>query len=189
MDIIGKFSIAPGQKVFLLVVTDYFSKWVEAEALSTTTDYQIMKFHVITWFGIPHEIVTDNGPQFTSHNFKKFCKDWAIKLTFATPRHPQSNGQAESTNKKVVNMIKERKEKAHRRWAEELHGVLWAYRTTPKTTTLETPFSLVYGTEAIVPTEVHVKTTVSGPISQEENDELMILSLDLLDEKREAARL
>ncbi|XP_048613398.1 uncharacterized protein K02A2.6-like [Brassica napus] len=78
MDIVGKFPMAPGQKVFLLVVTDYFSKWVEAEALSRITDLQIHKFlwtYVITRFGVPHEIVTDNGPQFTSHNFKEFCKD------------------------------------------------------------------------------------------------------------------
>ena len=62
--------------------------------------------YVITRFGVPHEIVTYNGPQFTSHNFKEFCKDWGIKLTFAIPRHPLANGQAESTNKTVVNMLK-----------------------------------------------------------------------------------
>ena len=128
-------------------------------------------------------------PQFTSHNFKEFYKDWGIKLSFATPRHPQSNGQAESTNKTMVNMLKKRLEGSQGNWAEELHGVLWAYRTTPKTATQETPNALVYGAEAIIPTEMHVKTTISGTTSQEENHELMSLSLDLLDEKREAARL
>ncbi|XP_048605619.1 uncharacterized protein LOC125583099 [Brassica napus] len=192
MDIVRKFPMAPGQKVFLLIVTDYFSKWVEVEALSRITDLQIRKFlwtYVITRFGVPHDIVTDNGPQFTSHNFKEFCKDWGIKLIFATPRHPQSNEQAESTNKTVVNMLKKRLKGSHRKWAKELHGVLWAYRTTPKTATGETPYSLVQGSEAIVPTEMHVRITVSGSTSQEENNELMALSLDLLDEKREAARL
>ncbi|XP_013624546.1 PREDICTED: uncharacterized protein LOC106330655 [Brassica oleracea var. oleracea] len=75
MDIVGKFSMAPRKKVFLLIVTDYFSKWVEAEALSRITDLQIHKFmwtYVITRFGVTHEIVTNNGPQFTSHNFKEF---------------------------------------------------------------------------------------------------------------------
>ena len=78
MDIVGKFPMAPGQKVFLLIVTDYFSKWVEAEALSRKTDLQIRTFmwtYVITRFRVPHEIVTDNGSRFTSHNFKEFCKD------------------------------------------------------------------------------------------------------------------
>ena len=136
---------------------------------------------MITLFGVPREIVTDNGPQFTSHNFKEFCKDWGIKLTFTTPRHPQSNGQAEATSKTVVNMLKKRLEGSHGKCAEELHGVLWAYRTTPKTATQETPYTLVYGTEVIIPTEVHVRTTVSGSTSLEKNDELMSLSLDLLD--------
>ncbi|XP_013613866.1 PREDICTED: uncharacterized protein LOC106320045 [Brassica oleracea var. oleracea] len=188
----GPYMRAPGQKVLLLIVTDYFSKWVEAEAVSCITDLQTRKFlwtNVITHFGAPHEIVTDNGPQVTSHNFKEFCKDWGTKLTFATPRHPQSNGKAESTNKTMVNMLKKRLEGSHGKWTEELHEVLWAYRTTPKTGTWETPYSLVYDSAAIVPTEMHVRTTVSGPTSQEENNELMALSLDLLDEKREAARL
>ncbi|XP_013624522.1 PREDICTED: protein NYNRIN-like [Brassica oleracea var. oleracea] len=78
MDIVGKFPMATGHKVFLLVVTDYFPKWVKAEALSRITYLKIRKFlwtYVIARFGVPHEIVTDNGPQFTSHNFKEFCKD------------------------------------------------------------------------------------------------------------------
>ncbi|KAL0815591.1 hypothetical protein Bca101_072035 [Brassica carinata] len=192
MDIVGKFPMAPGQKVFLLVVTLYFSKWVEAEALSQITDLQIRKFlwtNVITRFRVPHEIVTVNGPQFTSHNFKEFYRDWGIKLTFATPRHPQSNGQAESTNKTVINMLKKQLGGSHGIWEEELHGVLWVYRTTPKTATQETPYLLVYGSEAIIPTEMNVRTMVSGSTCQEENDDLMMLTLDLLDEKREAARL
>ena len=72
MDIVGKFPMASGQKVFLRVVTDYFSKWVEAEALSRITNLKIRKFlwtYVITRFGVPHEIVTDNGPQFTSRSY------------------------------------------------------------------------------------------------------------------------
>ncbi|XP_048622714.1 uncharacterized protein LOC125591869 [Brassica napus] len=89
----------------------------------------------------------------------------------------------------MVNMLKKRLEGSHGKFAEELHGVLWAYRTTPNTTTGETPYSLVYGSEAIIPTEMHVRTTASGYTSQEEINELMALSLDLLNERREAARL
>ncbi|KAL0706296.1 hypothetical protein Bca4012_072722 [Brassica carinata] len=89
MGIVGKFPMAPGQKVFLLVNTYYFSIWVKAEAPSRITDLKIRKLmwtNVITRFGVPQEIVTDNEPHFTSHNFKS--KDWDIKLAFTTPRYP-----------------------------------------------------------------------------------------------------
>lgn len=79
------------EKVFLLVVTDYLTKWVEAGALAKITDVQIRRFiwtNVFTPFGIPHKIDTDNGPQFTSHNFREFCKDWNINLSYSTLRHP-----------------------------------------------------------------------------------------------------
>ena len=81
-------------------------------------------------------------------------------------------------------MLKKCLEGSHGNWTGKLHGVLKAYRSTPKTATQETPYALVYGAEAIIPTEMHVKTTISGTTSQEENHELMMLSLDLLDEKR-----
>ena len=63
-------------------------------------------------------------------------------------------------------MLKKRLEGSHGKWAEELHGVLWAYQTTPKTAREETPYSLVYGSEAIVPTEMHIRKTVYGSTSQ-----------------------
>ena len=64
-------------------------------------------------------------------------------------------------------MLKKRLEGSHGKWAEELHGVLWAYLTTPKTATGETPYSLVYGPEAIIPTKMHVRITASGSTYQE----------------------
>ena len=59
-------------------------------------------------------------------------------------------------------MLKKRLEGSDRKWAEELHGVLWAYRTISTTAMQETPYLLLYGSEAIIPTEMHVRTTVSG---------------------------
>ena len=138
MDIVGKLPTAPGQRMYMLAVTDYFTKWVEAEAYHQVRDQEVKNFiwkNVICRFGIPKEIITDNGSQFISFNFQDFCKEWGIQLSFSTPRYPQANGQAESTNKTVINIIKRRLEKAKGLWADELPGVLWAYRTTAKTST------------------------------------------------------
>ncbi|XP_010496968.1 PREDICTED: uncharacterized protein LOC104773993 [Camelina sativa] len=192
MDIVGKLPTAPAQKVFLLAVTDYFTKWVEAEAFSQVRAQEVNSFiwkNVICKFGVPHEIVTDNRPQFACNKFKDFCDDWGIKLSFATPRHPQSNGQAESSNKTIVKLLKKRLEKSKGNWVEELPGVLWAYRTTTKSSTGETPFSLVYGMEAVIPCEVGVKTARTEHPNLQENEKLMCLELDLLDEKRETAKI
>jgi len=121
MDIVGKLPTAPGQRMYMLAVTDYFTKWVEAEAYHQVRDREVKNFiwkNVICRFGVPKEIVTDNGSQFISFDFQDFCKDWGIQLSFSTPRYPQANGQAESTNKTVINIIKRRLEKAKGLWAD-----------------------------------------------------------------------
>ena len=131
----------------------------------------------------PHEIHTNTLGLLAYPSFRSTHKD---------PTQKSPNTDTPSLTDKpspVVNMLKKRLEGSHGKWAEELHVVFWAYRTTQKTATGETPYSLVYGSVAIVTTEMHVRTTVSGSTSQEEKNELMALSLDLLDEKREAARL
>ena len=165
MDIVGKLPTAPGQRVYMLAVTDYFTKWVEAEAYHQVRDREVKNFiwkNVICHFGVPKEIITDNRSQFISFDFQDFCKDWGIQLSFSTPRYPQTNGQAESTNKTVINIIKRRLEKAKGLWADELPGMLWAYRTTAKTSTGETPFSLAYGTEAVIPVECGIPSATTA---------------------------
>ena len=190
MDIVGKLPTAPGQKVFMLAVTDYFTKWVEAEAYKQVRDREVKSFiwkNVICRYGVPSEIVTDNGSQFVSHDFQDFCKEWGIKLTFSTPRYPQANGQAESTNKTLMSSLKKRLKQAKGTWAEELPAVLWGYRTTPRTPTGETPFSLAYGTEAVIPVEVGLPTARSEITNEESNNKELEHNLDLIDELRDKA--
>ena len=70
--------------------------------------------------------------------------------------NPQGTGQAEVVNKVIVNDLKRRLEGAKGNWVEELPNVLWAYRTTPQRSTGETPFSLTYRAEAMIPAEVNL---------------------------------
>ncbi|XP_048605052.1 uncharacterized protein LOC125582405 [Brassica napus] len=104
MDIIGPMP-ASRQKKFILVLTDYFTKWVEAEAYASITDKEVQNFiwkNIICRHGLPYEIITDNGSQFISHYFKGFCDRWRIRLNMSTP----SNGQADSTNKTIIDGLK-----------------------------------------------------------------------------------
>ena len=124
MDIVGPLPAVAAQKKFLLVTTDYFSKWVEAEAYYKIKDKDVFKFvwkNIVCWFGIPEAIVADNGPQFDSIAFRTFCWELKIKNLYSTSRYPQSNGQAE------LSSLKKRLKKAKGRWVDELLGVLWAY--------------------------------------------------------------
>ncbi|KAK9951503.1 hypothetical protein M0R45_006941 [Rubus argutus] len=82
--------------------TDYSTKWTEAKALKSITSQQIQTFiwdNIICRFGIPQVIVTDNGRQFDSSSFRKFCQEKGITLSFASVAHPQTNGQVEAVNK------------------------------------------------------------------------------------------
>ncbi|RVW55178.1 Uncharacterized protein K02A2.6 [Vitis vinifera] len=109
MDIVGPLPAAPAQKKFLLVATDYFSKWVEAEAYASIKDKDVTKFvwkNIVCRYGIPQIIIADNGPQFDSIAFRNFCSELNIRNSYSTPRYPQSNGQAEATNKTLVNALK-----------------------------------------------------------------------------------
>lgn len=111
MDIVGPLPVAATQKKFLLVATDYFSKWVEVDAYANIKDKDVSRFfwkNIICWFRIPQAIVVDNGPQFDNIDFRTFCSELKIKNLYSTLRYPQSNEQAEVTNKTLLSTLKKR---------------------------------------------------------------------------------
>ena len=91
------------------------------------------------------------------------------------------------TNRTLLKIIKTKLDDAKGAWAEELPNVLWAYRTTTRTPTGETPFRLTYGIEAVIPVEVGVTSTRRAAFSEEENDDKLRLNLDCLEEVRDKA--
>ena len=193
MDIIGPFPLSR-QKRFILVLTDYFTKWVEAESFAKIKDLDVQKFvwkNVICRHGLPHEIVTDNGSQFISNKFEGFCARWRIRLSKSTPRHPQGNGLAEASNKIIINGLKKRLDEHKGHWADELDGVLWSYRTTPRSSTGKTPFALSHGMEALAPSEASVPTLrrIELPSRPEINNAMIKDALNGVEEIRDQALL
>uniref|UniRef100_A0A2N9FGT7 Integrase catalytic domain-containing protein n=1 Tax=Fagus sylvatica TaxID=28930 RepID=A0A2N9FGT7_FAGSY len=118
---------------------------------------------------------------------KEMCSQLNIKNHYSSPRHPQANGQVKVTNWTLLKQIKTRLEGAKNMWVEELPSVLWAYRTTVRTPTKETPFKLTFGTEAVIPVEIGLTTFRTTFHREEENEGQLHLNLDLLDETREKA--
>jgi len=97
------------------------------------------------------------------------------------------NEQAEAINKVIMSGIKKRLDDAKGRWVEKLPHVLWTYRTTPHRSTGETPFSMTYGAEAVIPLEAGFPTLKTSSFCPSNNDELLGKSLDLIEERREKA--
>ena len=134
LDIVGPFPKAIGNKKYILVCIDYFTKWVETKSLANIRDVDVKRFiqkNIVTRFGVPYVLISDNGLQFDSKAFRKYCSDLGIKNRYSTPAYLQENGQAEAVNKVIVNRLKKRLDDAKGKWVEELPHVLWTYRTTP----------------------------------------------------------
>jgi len=140
-------------------------------------------------FGVPRRLVSDSGTQFASQQFGKLCTEVSIKQVFAFVEHPQTNGQVESANKILLRGLKRMLEKAKGTWAEEVPRIVWAYHTTPQSSTKEIPSSLVYESDAMILVEIHKSLPRFQSFVVEESNEERKVNLDLLDEAREEVRI
>nr|AAQ56433.1 putative gag-pol precursor [Oryza sativa Japonica Group] len=195
LDILGPFKRAPGGFEYLYVAIDKFTKWPEAYPVVKIDKHSALKFikGITARFGVPNRIITDNGTQFTSELFGDYCEDMGIKLCFASPAHPRSNGQVERANAEILKGLKTKTfnilKKHGDSWIEELPAVLWANRTTPSRATGETPFFLVYGAEAVLPSELTLRSPRATMYCEADQDQLRRDDLDCLEERRRRAAL
>ena len=163
---------------------------MEAEPSSNIRDIDVKKFvwkNIVTRFGIPHTLISNNGLQFDSKAFRKYCYELGIINRYSTLAYPQGNKQAKTVNKVIVNGFKKRLDEAKGRWGEELPHVLRTYQTTSHRLTGEIPFSMTYGSEVVIPLETRFPTLRTSLFTLDNNDKLLERSLDLVNEQREAA--
>jgi hypothetical protein len=193
LDMVGPFKASSDKKTHLLVAVDKFTKWIEAEPISNCDAETAVKFvkKLIFRYGYPHSIITDNGTNLSKGAMKQFCDQEHIRLDVAAVAHPQSNGQAERANQEILRGIKPRLVVPLQRtpgcWVEELPSVLWSIRTTPNRSTGFTPFFMVYGAEAVLPSDIrHDSPRVSAYV-EEDNELARQDSLDALEEERDLA--
>ena len=87
----GPFPKAVGNKKYLLVSTDYFTKWVKAEPLANIRDVDVKRFvwkNIVTRFGVPHMLISDNSLQFDSKMFRRYCGELGITNRYSPPSYP-----------------------------------------------------------------------------------------------------
>ena len=174
----------------MIATTNYFTKWVKAKLLTNIRDVDAKCFlwkNVITQFEVPWAVILDNRTQFESRLFTGFCSDLGIKNFFSFPAYPQSNGQAEVSNKVILDIIKKRLEDAKRRWVEKLPSVMWTHRTTKRRSTEKTSYALAYGVEAVIPLEIGLLTIRTTNFDIKTNEDSLQKDLDLLEERRDTA--
>ncbi|GJZ18130.1 reverse transcriptase domain-containing protein [Tanacetum coccineum] len=131
----------------------------------------------------------DHGTQLVKDPFKSRCEKWKIKQMNTAVAHPQANGLVEKANKSLMHDLMARLGRERVGWVDELFNILWAHRTMLKTTNGETPFNLIYGSEALILTEIGMPTYQTIQWNEAQNEEEIRLNLDLIQERRETAAI
>ncbi|WJZ87890.1 hypothetical protein VitviT2T_007238 [Vitis vinifera] len=189
IDIIGKVSpkSSSGHE-FILVAIDYFTKWVEATSYAKLTSARVASFirsHIICRYGVPHELISDRGVHFRAE-VDTLLQKCGIRHHRSSAYRPQTNGAVEAANKNIKKILRKMVETS-RDWSEKLPFALWAYRTSFRTSTGATPYSLVYGMEVVLPVEIEMgslRVALEQQISETEWAQARFDQLNLLDEKR-----
>jgi len=172
---------------FILVATDYFTKWVEAIPLKKVTSANMIDFvkeHIVYRFGIPQRITTEQGTMFTSGVFDEFAIGMRIKVLNSSPYYAQANGQAEASNKGIIKLIKRKVGENLRRWHVLLNEALWSYRMACHGSTKVSHCQLVYGHDS-VPWEVKTRSRRLSFLNQLAPDDYATLMKDELDDLAE----
>ena len=153
IDFVGPLERTRKGNKYILVVTDYLTKWPEVKPMRDATAENVVKFiyeRIICRHGCPKIIMSDRGTHFRNKLVDELCRKFEIKHKLLSPYHPQTNGLVERFNRTLCEALAKVSEKENQ-WDEHIEQVLFAYRTTKHSTTKRTPFLMTYGREAILP--------------------------------------
>ena len=170
MDILGPLPVSESGNKFILVVGDYFSKWIEAYPLPDQEAVTCARKFTEEWIcrhGCPLTLHSDQGRNFESHVFEEMCKLLGIDKTRTTPLNPKSDGFIERFNRTMLDTISVLLDpyKHQRDWDVVLPFALMAYRSSVQESTKETPHAMLYGEEMVLPIDMG-----NAPINSKDRD-------------------
>ncbi|XP_059663386.1 uncharacterized protein LOC132309050 [Cornus florida] len=174
----------------IVVAINYFTKWVEAIPLKTceqSTVIDFIKKHIIHRFGIPETITTDRGLSFVGGKVLDYYAECGVQVISSTPYFAQANGQAEASNKVILNIIEKMIEDHPREWHHLLSEALWAYRNSKRSSTGITPYVLTYGHDVVLLMEMTIRSArvaFQNRLTPADYNHAMLVELEDLDEVR-----
>jgi hypothetical protein len=193
LDFIGEIHLSSSKgHRFVLVATDYFTKWTKVVALKNMTHKEVIEFiteYIIHRFDIPQTLTIDQGAYFMLKEVREFAELYRIKLLNSSPYYAQANGQAESSNRTLISLIKKKISDNPKHCHKILSEALWAYRISKHRGTKVSPFELVYGQETILPVEISlnaVRIARQNDLTINDYYNLMMDNIDEATDKRVA---
>jgi transposase InsO family protein len=153
IDFVGPLPLSKGGNTYIIVISDYLSRWVEAYAAPTATaeDAARALHKAVTRHGFPKRLLSDRGSHFLNEVIECWTRIGGVGHTVTPAYRPQTNGLTERCNGTIKRILKMYTNEHQTDWDEYLDGVLFAYRTAYQSSLRSTPFGILYGREARLP--------------------------------------
>ena len=192
MDILGPLPKAPRAVKFLLVIVDFFTKWIKARPLWEISSSEVEKFtwkHLMCRYGLPYTIITNNGTQFKAQAYEEFLMRLGVKHLMTSVKHPKPTVRQRQPIGSSLNRCAPDSTSPRVYGKRNSPNILWAYHCSPQTTTNETPLWLTYGSDAMIPNKVGELSTRRLFFQEQHNEEKMRVELETKDEVQEMTRI